>query len=140
MRRRGRGDSLGSLLGQWAKSCLNAKSGKIYKCSTSGWILGDGSYTTQGGYTFLPRPDDDGRMMSLKPGSFVLNCPEPPKGHDATARTESGYWVPIRQCGKCPHRLPNFCCEVLKAKAGNPEVEMAKAIGEAVQKAKEMIS
>jgi len=121
---------------QWAKDIRDAVRGKIWWNGGVGWTLGDSGYTNPQGVTLRPRVDQDGKAMSLAKGRFVSNCPSPPV---ESPRLSSGYSVRMGACNKCPNRLPQMCCSVLKERGKDAPKQALTDIANAVKTANEIV-
>lgn len=107
----------------------------------------DGCANAQGVH-FKAKPDASGRMISLSLNVRTANgCPQPPPG-DWPQNNFGRYWVPLKECRKCPHHIkrrrgqPYPCCDVLRqlARAGpTPAEKFASVFEKAAEKVKEIV-
>ena len=121
---------------QWAKDIKDEKAGKIWHNSGCGWVLGDEPYVNPQGVKAPVRKDQDGRDMTLAKGRYVTNCPSPPV---PSPRLKQGHSVKRALCDKCPHRLPQMCCSILKERGKDAGIRALQDIQNAVKSAKEII-
>jgi hypothetical protein len=121
------------------KSIADEHLGKI-QWRPNGWIYSDAGWTNRSGHFIPPHEDvSTGRLVSLKDGRHVINCPTPPVP-DAY-KGKHGHYVPYGKCLKCPMRIRGGYCKELRTQrlGKDPIAEFTNIVDKAVTTAKEML-
>ncbi len=137
---------MSNIFSYFAKSITEGHNGKL-NIFPNGFEFRDGGTTNAQGVWLKPSRSADGRLISLSLNVRTVNgCPQPPSDYPQNDRGR--YWVPLKECRKCPHhvkrarRQPYPCCAVLRklAREGpSPAQQVADVLTKAVEKTKELM-
>ena len=137
-----------NIFNQMAKHLAESANGKIV-VYPNGYEFSDKGTTNSSGVYLKPTESASGQLISLSLGvRTASNCPLPPGKFPQNKKRPGLFWVPMKDCRKCPHHLkrrrgqPYPCCAVirrLKASGPSPAEKMQEMLAGAVEKAKEII-